>query len=172
MGSFRVTEIPGTVALLAAIVVAAGGCGLMSITGVPADATLLPDERVESLFDDSNSGLDERTREVIRTPGAWADAWQQLHEGQSPVPERPAVDFDDSLVILAAMGSRPTGGYDIEVESVHRDGESLYAVIRETSPGDGCGLTQAFTAPATAVRVPRVDGDVELVEKETVNECS
>ncbi len=172
MDSFRVTEIPGTIALLTGIALAAGGCGLMSITGVPANATLLPDERVEHLLDESYSGLDEPTREVIRTPGAWADAWQQLHEGQSPVPERPAVDFEDSMVVLAAMGSRPTGGYDIEVESVHRDGKSLYVVVRETSPGESCGLTQAITAPATAVRVPRVDGDVEFVEKEAVSECS
>ena len=159
-------------ALLAGVVLAAGGCGLSSVDGVPADATPVPEERVEPLLDASYAGFDERTRQVIRTPEAWEGAWRQLHEGRSPVPERPAVDFDSSMVVLAAMGSRPTGGYDIQAESVHRDGESLFVVVRETSPGDSCIVTQVFTAPTTAVRVPRADGDVEFVEEESVDECS
>ena len=168
----RPTEKLFVGALLAGVVLAAGGCGLGSVTGVPADATLVPDDRVEPLVDEPYSGFDERSRRIIRTTGAWEEAWEQLHEGRSPMPERPAVDFESSMVILAAMGSRPTGGHDIEVESVHRHGESLFVVVRETSPGDGCIVTQAFTAPTTAVRIPRADGDVEFVEEETVNECS
>lgn len=166
------TDTIRTACLLTALTLIATGCGLAPVTGVPADATLVPDDRVEPLLDDSYSGFDERRRQVIRASGTWADVWEQLHEGRSPVPERPAVDFGDSMVILAAMGSRPTGGYSIEVESVHRDGETLYVVVRETSPGENCGVTQAFTAPTTAVRVPRVSGDVHFVEKEAVRECA
>lgn len=175
MRSFRTAETAASIALpalLAAVVLAAGGCGLVSVTGVPADATVVPDDRVEPLLEGASGGLDEPAREVIRTPEVWANAWQDLHEGRSPVPERPSVDFDRSMVVLAAMGSQRTGGYDIEVEAVHRQGETLYLVVRETSPGDRCGVTQAFTTPTTAVRVPRVDGDVEFVEKESVHECS
>lgn len=175
MDSFRMMrtrETARAVALLVAVGLVAGGCGSAAVTGVPADATVVPSDRVDTLFDDAYSGLDEQRRQVVRTPGAWADVWERLHEGRSPVPERPAVDFESGMVMVAAMGSRPTGGYGIEVESVHRDGESLYVVVRETSPGDGCVVTQAFTAPATAVRVPRVDGNVEFVEKESVHECS
>lgn len=161
-----------TACLLAALALAAVGCGLAPSTGVPADATLVPDDRVEALFDDSYSGIDEGQRRVVRTAGTWADVWEQLHEGRSPSPERPAVDFDDSLVVLAAMGSRPTGGYGIGVGSVHREGETLYVVVRESSPGENCGVTQAITAPAVAVRVPHVSGDVHFVEEESENECS
>lgn len=158
--------------LLTALALIVGGCGSAPVTGVPADATVVPEDRVETLFSHSYSGIDERRRQVIRESGTWADVWEQLHEGRSPVPERPAVDFDDSMVILAAMGSRPTGGYGIEVESVHRDGASLYVVVVEASPGDGCVVTQAFTQPTTAVRLPRVSGRVHFVEREAVNECS
>lgn len=172
MNSLRAGEPFQTVAMVAGLTLVAGGCGLAPVTGVPADATLLPEDRVEPLLDESYGNLDEEAREVVRTPDLWADAWQRLHEGGSPVPERPAVDFERNVVIVAAMGSRPTGGYDIEVESVHRDGESLFVVVRTTSPGDDCMVTQAFTAPTTAVRVPRVSGDVHFVEKESVHECS
>lgn len=158
--------------MIAALSLAAGGCGLAPVTGVPGDATVVPDDRVETLLEESYGGLDERRRQVVRDSAAWADVWRQLYESRSPVPERPTVDFGRSMVIVAAMGSRPTGGYGIGVESVHLDGETLYVVLRETSPGDGCMVTQALTAPTTAVRVPRVDGDVEFVEKETVRDCS
>lgn len=162
-----------TVAAVAvAAVVLAAGCRITPLTGVPAGASLVPEEQVEPLLEASYSGYEDRRRQVIRTPETWADAWRQLYEGRSPLPERPAVDFDRSMVILAAAGSRPTGGYGIEVESVHRDEETMYVVVRETSPGDDCMVTQAFTAPTTAVRVPRVDGSVEFVEKESVAECS
>lgn len=161
-----------TVAMVAGLTLVAGGCGLAPVTGVPADATLVPDDRVEPLLEESSGGLDEEAREVVRTPELWTETWQALYEGRSPVPERPAVDFERSMVIVAATGSRPTGGYEIEVESVHRHGESLFVVVRATSPGDDCMVTQALTAPTTAVRVPRVDGDVEFVEEESVHECS
>lgn len=172
MTSCRVAETAGSIALLAGVVLAAGGCGLAPVTGVPADATLVPDDRVEPLLEESYGNLDEEAREVVRTPDLWADAWQRLHGGGSPVPERPTVDFERSVVVVAAMGSRPSGGYDIEVEGVHRQGETLYVVVRETSPGERCGVTLAMTAPTTAVRVPRVSGDVHFVEKESVHECS
>lgn len=161
-----------TACLLTALALVAGGCGSAPITGVPADASLVPDDRVDTLFDDSYSGIDERQRRVVRESGAWADAWEQLHEGRTPVPELPAVDFGESLVIVAAMGSRPSGGHVIAVESVHRAGETLYVVVRETSPGENCVTTSALTTPATAVRLPRVSGDVHFVEKESVSECS
>lgn len=161
-----------TACLLTALALIAGGCGSAPVTGVPADATVVPDDRVDTLFDHSYSGIDDRRRQVIREPGTWADVWQQLHEGRSPVPERPAVDFHDSMVILAAMGSRPTGGYGIAVESVLRDGATVYVVVVEASPGDSCVVTHAFTRPASAVRLPRVRGEVHFVEKETVHECS
>lgn len=172
MRALRVAETAGSIVLLAGVVLVAGSCGLGSVTGVPADATVVPDDRVEPLLDESYGDLDEEAREVVRTPELWADAWQRLHEGVSPVPERPAVDFERSMVVVAAMGSRPSGGYDIEVEGVHRQGETLYVVVQETSPGERCGVTLAITAPTTAVRVPRVSGDVHFVEKETTHDCS
>lgn len=172
MNTSRMTGTASTAALLAGAVLIAGGCGLGSVTGVPADATLVPDDRIEFLVDESYSGFDERSRQVIRTSDAWEEAWRQLHDGRSDVPERPAVDFETGMVVLAAMGSRPTGGYAIEVEAVHREAGTLYVVVRETSPGESCGTTQAFTAPTTAVRVPRVSGDVHFIEKESVHECS
>ena len=172
MTTSRMTETASTVALLADVVLIAGGCGLGSVTGVPADATLVPDDRMELLVDESYSGFDERSRQVIRTSAAWEEVWRQLHEGRSDVPERPAVDFETSMVVLATMGSRRSGGYDIDVESVHRNGESMYVVVTERSPGESCGVTAAITTPATAVRVPRADGEVEFVEKDSVHECS
>ena len=73
------------------------------------------------------------------------------------------------MVVLVAMGQRPTGGYSITVEGVYDASGRMFARVREKSPGATCIVSEAFTAPVDAVRVPRRDGAVIFVERaETV----
>jgi hypothetical protein len=75
------------------------------------------------------------------------------------------------MVLIAAMGRRPTGGYGIVIESVHRADGKLFARVEAHSPGPTCFVTQALTAPVTAVRVARSDEPVEFLERSSVTEC-
>ncbi|MFB6240050.1 MAG: protease complex subunit PrcB family protein [Gemmatimonadota bacterium] len=157
-----------TTALTALLTVAAlAACGGTTPTGIPADATLLDHGQLETLVSTDDSDYHEPQRRVIRSPAAWAEAWRQLGRDR----EAPDVDFGDHMVILAASGTRHSGGHGIAVDSVYRHGGSLFATVREVSPGDSCVVTTALTHPATAVRVPRVEGSVEFVEQEIVAEC-
>jgi hypothetical protein len=38
------------------------------------------------------------------------------------------------MVLVAAMGSRPSGGFYIQVAGVYRQGADLYVRVREVSP--------------------------------------
>lgn len=157
-----------TLALTALLLAAAlTACGGSTPSGIPADATLLEDGQIETLASTDDSEFRESRRQAIRGPDAWAEAWRQLdREGRAP-----DVDFADHMVILAATGTRPSGGYGIGVDSVYRHDGSLIVKVREVSPGDSCVVTMALTHPATAVLVPRIEGSVEFVEEETVAEC-
>jgi hypothetical protein len=76
------------------------------------------------------------------------------------------------MLLVAAMGTRSTGGYTIEIEAVDRDSSAITASVRSRSPGKSCGTTAALTAPVDIVRIPRSDHPVRFVEEHIVTNCS
>ena len=120
----------------------------------------------------SVSGIAERQRLVIDDVESWATFWAQLHANISPAPPAPIVNFGTRVIIAATMGQRATGGYAIQIEEITRVGDDLRVVVLEISPGPNCLTTQAFSAPATAVSVPRPVGDVDFVEEAETSDCS
>jgi hypothetical protein len=89
----------------------------------------------------------------------------------SPVVVPPTIDFSRSTVILVALGSRPSAGYDITVSRVARDAGVLYVQVTSTSPGDRCAVTMAITRPVDVVVVPHTVDRVVFVEKSQVFQC-
>lgn len=112
------------------------------------------------------------TRLLIDDSREWESFWRTVYESRTPLPDRPRIDFDREVVVAAGLGGRATGGHAIGIEAVARHGDTLFATIRESSPGDDCVLTQAVTHPVQAVRVPVSDVDVLVtVERDTTRDC-
>jgi hypothetical protein len=134
----------------------AAGCGseTTSPDGVPRHATVVQAEQIV-VVESWNSGYDAPQQLLITDAGAWAQAWQTVYRNQSEIPPLPAVNFSSDVVLLAAMGTRPTGGYSVRVTGVHALDGAFYVSVAERSPGATCGTFQAITAPVHAVRVPR-----------------
>ena len=59
------------------------------------------------------------------------------------------------MVAGVFLGSRPTGGYALEVTAVERDGTDLVVVYREGRPDPREMVTQMITSPFHLVRVDR-----------------
>jgi hypothetical protein len=128
-----------------------------------------PIAEVQSVL--SYSGIEETTRMVITNQGAWVVAWEQLFRHTEPAPPVPAVDFARSAIVVAAMGTRPSGGHAITFEGAFRDDRRLYLVILERTPGPTCITTAALTAPVVVVRIARTDLPVAYVEKKETVSC-
>lgn len=126
---------------------------------------------VETLFQEQHTGFEESRREVVTDAGRWREVWRTAHQGREPAPPVPEVDFATHSVLLAAMGQRTTGGYEIAIPEVRGAQEGLVATVVAVSPGEGCMVTQALTAPATAVRVPAADDDVTFEERPETLDC-
>jgi hypothetical protein len=120
----------------------------------------------------STSGLTQATRVVIRDAAAWDAFWGSMVAGRTPRPATPSVDFGQSMVIAAAMGQRPSGGYLIKIDSVSVSQSAVSVVVRSVSPGPNCMTTQIITAPVVAVTVPRADGQVTFIERVETKDCS
>jgi hypothetical protein len=118
----------------------------------------------------SAQGLGDPTRAVIRDSTAWAVFWTQAHTLVEPTPPIPPVNFADSMLLVAALGTRSSGGHTVTVDSVAR-GATLRAFVTTVTPGPDCMATLAITWPVQVVRVPRFEGSVEFVEAEQVRPC-
>ena len=135
---------------------------------VPASATPVPFVSVLKL---QHSGLVQEAREVLKSRADWANLWSTATSGFDPSRDVPTVDFGRKMVLVAALGRRPTGGYDVFFTAVYEDEGHLYAIITDVSPGIGCVTSQAFTAPVAIVTVPRREKPVRFVERTDVRNC-
>ena len=118
-----------------------------------------------------SSGLAQPAREVVRDGAAWSALWARMTQGHAPAPPAPAVDFGREMLLVAALGERGTGGYAVTIESVSDTGGELVARVAEQRPGPRCGTTQAVTAPADVVAIPRSAHAVRWTVREVVTDC-
>lgn len=118
----------------------------------------------------SRGGLAEAGQQVVRDGATWNALWARITRTGAPLP-LPAVDFTREMVLVAAMGSRPTGGYTVTIEGVDEAGGEWVARVAEQRPGARCGTIQAVTAPVDAVAVPRSDRPVRWAVRQVVHDC-
>ncbi|HEV2751963.1 MAG TPA: protease complex subunit PrcB family protein [Gemmatimonadales bacterium] len=119
------------------------------------------------------SGIGDQALFVIADSASLTSIWRQLYMGSQPQPPIPAVDFRTERVLLAALGQRPTGGYDIQIDSVVQYELGIAAYVRAVAPGQSCGTTSALTQPVALVRVsPPVLAPIVFKQQAVVHECS
>lgn len=115
------------------------------------------------------SGFDTPARQVITTEAQWAQAWSRMHNGMTPVPPAPVVDFSRDWVLLAAMGAKPSTGHSVAITEARVHGNILYVRVVERTPGAGCVTGDAITAPVHVVSVPKQAGVSQfIVQRQTV----
>ena len=107
---------------------------------------------------DMMSSIDRPETVVARTAADWQALWQRHAQGRPA----PSVDFARNMVVGVFLGSRPSGGYQVEITGVRTDGKTLVVQWAERRPGPGQMAAQVMTAPAHIVTVPRQDGEVRF----------
>lgn len=81
--------------------------------------------------------------------------WQRAYGSQLTVPPLPELDYRRETVVALFLGSKPTGGYGVDVVDARDEGGELYLDLRLTEPGPGTITTQALTSPWLVLRVLR-----------------
>jgi hypothetical protein len=127
--------------------------------------------RFDAYFPAYNSGFGEPVRRVVDDAAEWEDAWRELWRSHNPVPPAPAVDFSREVVLLAAMGTRSSGGYSIHVEDAAAKGDHVTVRVIETSPGRACGVTAALTEPVDIVKLSRTPLPIRWETVKSVHDC-
>ncbi len=97
---------------------------------------------------------------VINSSESWSDLWSNY--GQAP--NLTDVDFDEHTVIAVFLGQRPTGGYEISIESMKDEGPEIVILVKESLPPPDAMLTQALTAPFQIVRTAKITKPVRFIQ--------
>ncbi len=104
----------------------------------------------------TRSAMDDPKETVARMASEWQTLWRE-HAGSEPAP---AVDFAKEMVAAVFLGTRPTGGYGVDIVAARREGAALIVEYRERRPPPGALASQALTSPFHIVRIARHDGTV------------
>ncbi|HXQ72854.1 MAG TPA: hypothetical protein VN844_20320 [Pyrinomonadaceae bacterium] len=110
-------------------------------------------------------------REVIKTREQFNDFWKRFTTPISPnnqTPLPPEIDFSKEMIVISAMGMRPTSGYWTIIDGaceVNGQIEVFVTNVENTT----CGGFTSLTYPADAVRLPQ--SDLPVIFRETQISC-
>jgi hypothetical protein len=144
---------------------------LLSITSCSsptAPDTTIP---VVSVRTDTYTGFTDSARLVIRDQTALLQAWARLLPFADPPPPLPVIDFNQDMLVLVAMGSQPSSGYAISIESAMERGDAATIAVLSISPGQGCASLTVITNPVALIRMAR-HASVSFVERRQMRDCS
>jgi hypothetical protein len=110
------------------------------------------------------SGYSQPQRFVVKDSATMALVWETIYRNVSSRPDMPLVDFTHYMVLVVALGTRPTTGWDILLDSAVAGSNGLVVYDRIGSPTGGAVL-QVITAPVDVGVVPRMIGPVEFVDR-------
>jgi hypothetical protein len=156
------------------LLVAAGACHSAFAAGQPsAQKEPVPLQRFRdgpSAFS-SYSGLIDSLRAVVRDSSAWRQLWQQINRPFIPPPSLPPIDFQREMVVVAALGSRPSAGFDVMIEGAAEDSSGIEVDVRRSSPAAGCPVPAVETQPVDLARLPASARSLRFRERRLVIPC-
>ena len=120
--------------------------------------TDVPFERVLS----GQLGLSQEPKNAVVKS---AEEWRALFRTSGPGLEPPPVDIDWSkqMLIAVSLGSRPSGGYAVAIDSLSLKDSHWIVHARESRPAKDSLQTAMITAPFDCVATARFDGTVDFI---------
>ena len=111
-------------------------------------------------------------RLVIKNRDEFSDFWKRLTAKVPPggwIPPLPEIDFSKEMVVVAAMGARPTSGYWTIIDGACEVDGQVEVFVSNVEDASCTGQLQVVTYPADAVRLPQTD--LPIVFRETQVGC-
>ncbi|MFW9976444.1 MAG: protease complex subunit PrcB family protein [Candidatus Thorarchaeota archaeon] len=109
----------------------------------------IPFEEIEQGY---YCGIKNRINYVINDLESWETLWTDMNNISTGVPDLPFVNFTYEVVFAVFIGEFATGGYIAEITHITASGNRLTVHIKEQHPGEGCGVTMAFSQPYHIVK--------------------
>lgn len=120
----------------------------------------------------SYAGIRDPIRAVIRDSTEWRKLWDRINRPFTPAPALPAIDFDREMIVVAGLGTRPSGGYDVVIEGAEQDSAGIQVSVRVATPASGCPVSAVTTQPIDLARIAATDLPVRFREHGVVVACA
>ncbi len=94
-----------------------------------------------------------------------AARWHGFYAAQLQMtsPARIEPDFAREELLWISLGSRPTGGYQLQLAGAHRTADRLIVSLTQSAPAAGRFRTQVITSPCVLVSIEQAhDQPIEL----------
>lgn len=123
-------------------------------------------------------GLAQPEHRVVESREDWEELWRELEprtsrkQGQNSPNPLPEIDFQRSVLIIAAMGTRPNGGYSVEISSIVESSYRIVVTVSERLAGAKCPTTQAITHPIAIVTTAQTQKSFEFEFVRTTQQCT
>jgi hypothetical protein len=113
---------------------------------------------VTTVAQGANSGVSDARAVAVASRADWDALWKS-HAGLQTAPP---VNFSQELVAAVFLGTRPTGGFSVEILRARREGAALVIEYAERVPAASDLVTQVLTSPFHIVKLPRFDGPIHF----------
>ena len=100
--------------------------------------------------------------QVVRDQTTWQSLWSRMNANHIPAPALPTVDFSTEMVVVAAAGGKPSGGFSVSVDSASERSGTVTVEVTMTSPGPTCIRAGILTSPVAVAKLPRRAGTVNF----------
>ena len=115
---------------------------------------------------------DNSLRLVIKNRDEFSNFWKQLTSRIPPgngIPPPPEIDFTKEMIVVSAMGQRPSSGYRTVIDGACEVDGQVEVFVSNVEDVSCIGVATVLTHPADAVRLPRTD--LPVVFRETQIPC-
>ena len=112
---------------------------------------------------------DKAFRLVIKNRDEFSNFWKRFTDPLPPgkwVPPLPEFDFSKEMIVVAAMGRRPSPGFGVMVDGACEVDGQVEVFVTSVEDGPCMPVPAVVTAPADLVRLPRTDLPVVFRESQ------
>ena len=136
-----------------------------------SETSIATQTKFETIEQKYYSAIDEPFQKVIKDKSSWHDFWNKLQANHSESSPPPTVNFTEKMVIGVGLGTRNTGGYDIQIKEISFKEDKISVDYVERQPGTNCIVTESLTQPYQLVSIDKSDLPVEFNSKTEIVSC-
>lgn len=91
---------------------------------------------------------------IANTKGKLSSLWGNGHAHLLSQPPAPSINFTQESIVGIFLGTKPTGGYSLNVVNVENTPEGWRVNVNITEPAANSFTTQALTSPWVLIKIP------------------
>jgi len=100
------------------------------------------------------SGVIKSGNHVITSDAGLNALWNEIYSNTVPIPALPEINYQQSRLIILALGQKMTGGFAIQIEAVKKIESHFVVFYSIRRPSKSGMVTQAITSPFVAAIIP------------------